>query len=191
MKEARDKQRQLFEETRRAKTQAAERNRKSLSATKDKVRQLKADYNSVKSAVSAIMNEFYANNMKLSKKDQGMSLSLLLQAIHRFLAEYDDIKNRYKEEMKERRRIFDEVMVRFPSFVQARPKLSHCMNVVQELRGNIRVFCRVRPLLKHEAEQGESNCVTVRDEQTVEVRNSVSFLSAPMKRNGCGHCYHR
>ena len=55
--------------------------------------------------------------------------------------------DRYKREMRERKRLF---------------------NLVQELRGNIRVLCRVRPVLAF-----EQNEVAVKfpEEGTVEVRN--------------------
>ena len=51
----------------------------------------------------------------------------------------DDINSKYKKELQERRKYF---------------------NLVQELRGNIRVYCRTRPLLQFELDNGETDVVT-------------------------------
>merc|ERR1711990_1287816 len=45
-------------------------------------------------------------------------------------------------------------------------------NQLQELRGNIRVFVRVRPLLKNEVMSGTPNAVTCRHEDTVILRST-------------------
>merc|ERR1719373_1313575 len=50
-----------------------------------------------------------------------------------------DTMEKYKRELSLRRKYF---------------------NIVQELRGNIRVFCRVRPLLPFELKKGAKSCLT-------------------------------
>jgi len=67
----------------------------------------------------------------------------------------DNLMEKYKRELTLRRKYF---------------------NTLQELRGNIRVFCRVRPLLKFELDQGDTSCLKfpydnaliVTDEKTTE-----------------------
>merc|ERR1719245_677306 len=55
-----------------------------------------------------------------------------------------DTMEKYKRELSLRRKYF---------------------NKVQELRGNIRVFCRVRPLLKFELDKGAKSCLTFPPEE--------------------------
>lgn len=61
------------------------------------------------------------------------------------------LKDRFRAEMLERKRLF---------------------NLVQELRGNIRVFCRVRPASKKELESGHEECVAFPEEGELQVRNA-------------------
>lgn len=44
-------------------------------------------------------------------------------------------------------------------------------NVVQDLKGNIRVFCRVRPMSKAEIKANEKHVVTFVDEESMEIEN--------------------
>ena len=62
----------------------------------------------------------------------------LVGAVRRALEGQSDLEERYKKEMRERRRLF---------------------NLVQELRGNIRVYCRVRPISEAERGAGEVEAV--------------------------------
>jgi len=58
-----------------------------------------------------------------------------------------EVTDKYKREMSMRRKYF---------------------NQLQELRGNIRVFCRIRPLLPFEEKKGYRNCITFpEDDQLV------------------------
>merc|ERR1719494_476122 len=57
-----------------------------------------------------------------------------------------DTMEKYKKELSLRRKYF---------------------NLVQELRGNIRVFCRVRPVLMWESEQGLKSVFSYSDEEDV------------------------
>jgi len=50
----------------------------------------------------------------------------------------DNLMEKYKRELTLRRKYF---------------------NTLQDMRGNIRVFCRVRPLLKFELDQGDTSCL--------------------------------
>jgi len=67
----------------------------------------------------------------------------------------DNLMEKYKRELTLRRKYF---------------------NTLQDMRGNIRVFCRVRPLLKFELDQGDTSCLKfpydnaliVTDEKTTE-----------------------
>lgn len=52
---------------------------------------------------------------------------------------YKPLADRLKEESAERKRLF---------------------NQLQEIKGNIRVFCRVRPLTNEEQTRGEKDCVS-------------------------------
>mmetsp|Transcript_88 Transcript_88/g.270 ORF Transcript_88/g.270 Transcript_88/m.270 type:complete len:878 (-) Transcript_88:200-2833(-) len=61
---------------------------------------------------------------------------------------------KYLAEVKERKRLF---------------------NLVQELKGNIRVYCRVRPLLPHELERGETNIVTFPAEGELSLYDDVKM----------------
>ena len=73
------------------------------------------------------------------------------QALDKTSAMLREMTEKYRQEMAERRRL-------------------HAL--LQELRGNIRVMCRVRPLLKGEREVGE--CVHVADTCQVKVLNSAN-----------------
>jgi hypothetical protein len=65
------------------------------------------------------------------------------------------LQSRYKKELAERKRLH---------------------NLVQELRGNIRVYCRVRPAIASELEGGSTVCVTYPDEGEVQVANAKRQL---------------
>ena len=51
---------------------------------------------------------------------------------------YDVIEGKYKEEMKKRKRLHNEL---------------------EDMKGKIRVYCRVRPMSKSEIEKGTQSCV--------------------------------
>eukprot|EP01138_Halocafeteria_seosinensis_P002096 gb/GECG01002145.1/.p1 GENE.gb/GECG01002145.1/~~gb/GECG01002145.1/.p1 ORF type:complete len:1237 (+),score=253.12 gb/GECG01002145.1/:1-3711(+) len=150
----RDIYRKRFEEMQNTKQQAIRQYSDAFQSTLRTVQQLRDQLTSLKTHASCAIDGFYTTYLKPNKraeKDTGVSLSTLSKAVRVFLEEYEDIKERYQSELKERRKIFNEL---------------------QELRGNIRVFCRVRPLLENEAKQGDSNCVTVKDEQTIQVAHT-------------------
>ncbi|GJN09325.1 hypothetical protein PR202_ga27324 [Eleusine coracana subsp. coracana] len=64
-------------------------------------------------------------------------LSKMIDAVQTLVAQCEDLKLKYYEEMTKRKRLH---------------------NIVQETKGNIRVFCRCRPLSKDEASSGQK-CV--------------------------------
>ncbi|KAL2628647.1 hypothetical protein R1flu_013333 [Riccia fluitans] len=62
----------------------------------------------------------------------------MINAVHLLVAEHDDLKKKYAEESLERRQLYNKVL---------------------ELKGNIRVFCRCRPLSPFEVSSGASAVV--------------------------------
>lgn len=81
------------------------------------------------------------------------SKSQIDSAMKAFLGSIADLKVNYEKEVKERKRLF---------------------NLVQELRGNIRVFCRCRPPSKKElsaSDEMSSICVSFPDEGEVTMNN--------------------
>lgn len=50
-------------------------------------------------------------------------------------------------------------------------------NTVQDLKGNIRVFCRVRPPINSEEEERPQCLINVTDEKTIEIRKSRESIS--------------
>eukprot|EP00667_Euglena_gracilis_P016045 EG_transcript_16719 len=114
-----------------------------MAATAETEQALQAEVEALRREVDGLqsqqneMAESYARNLDESRVETERQEALfngtlqeLSQAEHRLSeleAEHQVTMARYKQEMAERRRLF---------------------NLVQELRGSIRVFCRVRPLLK-------------------------------------------
>lgn len=91
-----------------------------------------------------------------------VSFPLLITQIHRTntaLYSIEDLKINYEKEVKERKRLF---------------------NLVQELRGNIRVFARCRPPSKKELSSGDEQaaiCVEFPKEGEMNMKNEkVSAL---------------
>eukprot|EP00750_Incisomonas_marina_P020783 INCI4086.5.p1 GENE.INCI4086.5~~INCI4086.5.p1 ORF type:complete len:1393 (+),score=313.52 INCI4086.5:228-4406(+) len=64
-----------------------------------------------------------------------------------------EVRQAYQREFRLRKRVF---------------------NQLQELRGNIRVFVRVRPMLENEVDQGFANAVNCRGEDTVALTNACT-----------------
>lgn len=62
----------------------------------------------------------------------------MISAIQRQVAQCEDLKQKYNEELVKRRKLY---------------------NQIQEAKGNIRVFCRCRPLDKHEVSAGHAMVV--------------------------------
>eukprot|EP00741_Cyanophora_paradoxa_P021664 tig00000241_g20910.t1 len=90
-------------------------------------------------------------------------------AMRKLLEASNEANTRYQKELKERRKLYNQLV---------------------ELKGNIRVFARVRPLLKEEAARGEAACVEITDEQELTVdgpsgrrpsSSTASTASAPRR----------
>lgn len=105
-----------------------------------------------------------------------------------------NVSNNYQREFKERRRLFNLVQVRtpltpFPFLVQWSSFVSHLFGGVvgnltrirhldrQELRGNIRVFCRIRPPSRSEVEARHAVVVQSPQEDYV----SMTLPDKPVK----------
>lgn len=65
-------------------------------------------------------------------------MDIMISAIQRQVAQCEDLKQKYNEELVKRRKLY---------------------NQIQEAKGNIRVFCRCRPLNKHEVSAGHAMVV--------------------------------
>mmetsp|Transcript_21873 Transcript_21873/g.33675 ORF Transcript_21873/g.33675 Transcript_21873/m.33675 type:complete len:694 (-) Transcript_21873:1843-3924(-) len=87
---------------------------------------------------------------QMSQFSQSITDQVLLET-KKIDAEFNDLRRRYTHELKERRRLH---------------------NLVQELRGNIRVFCRVRPPSKLEIEHGDTaQCVSFPNDGEISIEN--------------------
>ena len=70
----------------------------------------------------------------IAKVSEHLSIRITKQ-----LAAFQGLADKYKREYRERERLF---------------------NIVQELRGNIRVFCRVRPISREESKNGNNEIIS-------------------------------
>lgn len=66
-----------------------------------------------------------------------------------------------------------EALAKYKREEQKRKKI---YNELQDLRGNIRVFCRVRPLSQEERENGEVSIISFPEEDTLVINNPKSGL---------------
>lgn len=104
-------------------------------------------------AALGLIREKYAELQKEYAKSIGDARKFLLDSLlaqSKLLAE---TMKKYKEEMAERRKYF---------------------NLVQELRGNIRVFARARPFLKSDEEKNTTNAVGFPQENIITVKRVVN-----------------
>jgi DNA repair exonuclease SbcCD ATPase subunit len=72
----------------------------------------------------------------------------ITEKLNKQLSAFEGLAEKYKREYRERKRLF---------------------NLVQELRGNIRVFCRVRPISSTEESDGRHNVVTFPQDESDEL----------------------
>ena len=61
---------------------------------------------------------------------------------------YDIMEIKYKEEMKKRKKLHNDL---------------------EDMKGKIRVYCRVRPMSRKETEDKTGNCVLLKDDTTLQV----------------------
>jgi len=138
--------------------------REELSAMAAKVEEAQAASPAVRAAaaslgrtLAAIKSTQVSVTGSIKREITGMSstLSSCLRdvgaAVQRQIDGNAGLLERYKKELKERRRLF---------------------NLVQELRGNIRVYCRVRPVLPKDAEAGSTSVVSFPQEGEVSLVSS-------------------
>ncbi|KAF0916152.1 hypothetical protein E2562_000749 [Oryza meyeriana var. granulata] len=116
-----------------------------LDRQADQLRNVSQNYENAKKLwVAAISN--LENKIKAMKQEQALlsleahdcanavpDLSKMIGAVQALVAQCEDLKLKYYEEMAKRKKLH---------------------NIVQETKGNIRVFCRCRPLSKDETSSG-------------------------------------
>lgn len=122
--------------------------------------------------IAPLVNASHAKitDIKSSQKQLKITVRGQLQTMQQLLSEYNskftqalfaqtsaigELSTRYKREMAERKRLF---------------------NLVQELRGNIRVYCRVRPALETELTEGNSVVTTFPADGEISIVNSKKKL---------------
>ncbi|EGB03936.1 hypothetical protein AURANDRAFT_1243, partial [Aureococcus anophagefferens] len=138
-----DKERERLEKSAAKAKKSAKGNTKALSALAKQVRALKPQIAAARREARATLAELPAVS-----KDVAAQILSRVRSTERELAE---TTRKYKRELGERKRLH---------------------NLVQELRGNIRVFCRVRPVSKREREHaGEdmASCVSFPNDGEINV----------------------
>lgn len=81
----------------------------------------------------------------------GHSAEYWMQKALAFEAEKNDVKIKYEREYKERKKLY---------------------NKLQDIKGNIRVFARCRPLLKHELDKNAQQICTFPDAESISIMDS-------------------
>ncbi|KAK3103476.1 hypothetical protein FSP39_019513 [Pinctada imbricata] len=105
-----------------------------LNATRAEINGLKMTVAQLQSSQAGISAQLQATKEQLDKeisdgKEKDREINMLKETIRQQLAEIEDYNNKCREHETLRRKLH---------------------NTIQELKGNIRVFCRVRPLLGEE-----------------------------------------
>ncbi|CAM8879294.1 unnamed protein product [Rhodiola kirilowii] len=90
--------------------------------------------------------------------DSVPELTQMVSAVQSLVAQCEDLKLKYNEELAKRKKLY---------------------NQVQEAKGNIRVFCRCRPLSKHELSSGYQDIVDFEGAKDGEL---VIFAGGPSKK---------
>ncbi|XP_062209600.1 kinesin-like protein KIN-14E [Phragmites australis] len=121
----------------------------ALSRDSDQLRNVSQNYENDKKLWAAAISNL-ERKIKAMKQEQALlsleahdcansipDLSKMIGAVQALVAQCEDLKLKYYEEMAKRKKLH---------------------NIVQETKGNIRVFCRCRPLSKYEASSGQK-CV--------------------------------
>ena len=118
----------------------------------DKLKAVKRDFDSLKSVQSTIKSTINSQVDDLISNLRGNLNSQLQSKLGGIMTEYQDMIARYAKEVTERKRLH---------------------NIVQELKGNIRVYMRARPPSKKEIEQfgADSKCVNFISDKEVKVLN--------------------
>ena len=143
-----DKERSRLEKELRKAKKGSKASGQQLSVLRDQVRAAKSEIQAAKQDAKRILKEL----PQLAKQ----TCHALMQQCGNMAHEVQEAKRKYHKELAERKRLH---------------------NLVQELRGNIRVYCRVRPVSRRELENGGDEgcrqCVQFpEDGLSVEVRSA-------------------
>ena len=142
-----DAEKQILEnEQKNNEQQIAEYVEKEKNIAK-KCNNLFAIFNEIRQEMKSVKEEQISQLEEMSKSFG--DFAPLLQKVFEFNESMSrDLRDKYKRELSERRKYF---------------------NMVQDLRGNIRVFCRFRPLLPFELKKNFTECVKFPDEGALNI----------------------
>ena len=106
----------------------------------------------IKGDMSAVRSEKITEMEKMNEFFPNLK-DMLTKAFGFHQSMIDDLMEKYKRELTLRRKYFNEL---------------------QDLRGNIRVFCRIRPLLGREKERGYGDCIAFPTEGMIQITDGKS-----------------
>lgn len=88
-----------------------------------------------------------------------------LEELHKFFSGFGPLLGKV---LTFNQSLIDDLLIKYKRELSARRKY---FNLVQDLRGNIRVFCRVRPLLPFELEKKYKSCIKFPEEGKLVVKD--------------------
>jgi len=168
---------------------AAEAKEKELQSKLDKNKgKMTDDYNKLKkeyddavkdyeNRIKILKDQSQMLNSQLDESEQGIkerdkelkelrsrieSMSAEVGEAHNLMAEHKELKKKLKELTNE----FGVIEIKYKEEVKKRKKLH---NQIEDMKGKIRVFARVRPMNKNETAKNCLNSVTIVDEMTIQV----------------------
>eukprot|EP00299_Pterocystis_sp_00344_P009762 c4213_g2_i1.p1 GENE.c4213_g2_i1~~c4213_g2_i1.p1 ORF type:complete len:1005 (+),score=248.40 c4213_g2_i1:62-3076(+) len=184
---ARTEAKQLAEKARREALEEASVHRKAIE--EEIYQSVAAEMDSLREALerseaqftqAAMKQQMYQNSMRNAIAGQSKAM---IAAMASARAELDILKRSSQQELAETQRVLNENLnhVRKVARTMAKTDIAQLsmmyerelemrvklQDQLQALKGNIRVFCRVRPLLGKEIEDGESEAVSQTNEMTV------------------------
>ncbi|KAK7076576.1 Kinesin-like protein kifc1 [Halocaridina rubra] len=137
---------------------------RQLKSTEDELSSRQDEVAGLKSSMSQFASAQAALEAQLTSR------KILISEMETKLTEKDKMIKEMNVTLSEKSRMIEELNLKLLQGEDLRRKLH---NTVQELKGNIRVFCRVRPLLKEELQNnGDSDVIhhiNFLDEHTLEV----------------------
>lgn len=92
-----------------------------------------------------------------------MGEELMRKQVQEIILERDNLRRKYDNETVIRKRLH---------------------NVIADMKGNIRVYCRVRPMNNHEQEIGSLPVVKITDQYTLKIKMKQEGKSGPSTRDG-------
>jgi len=120
---------------------------------------------------SAVLNEQLNDQddkLKQAEKERKKNLQKV-QELEAATGNIADLKKENKvmaKALKEANKEMEVAEVKYKQEMKKRKKLH---NEIEDMKGKIRVFARVRPLMGNEVKRGDSNCVAIPDEMTVNI----------------------